>query len=62
MHVFLKLVLVFVLEEEHKMQLEKRNSISDGYKWVSGMELEKFFDKVNYEILMYELLRNIKDK
>ena len=36
--------------------------INDGYRWVVDIDLEKFFDKVNYDILMYKLSRYIKDK
>ena len=36
--------------------------INDGYKWVVDIDLEKFFDKINHDILMYKLSRNIKDK
>ena len=36
--------------------------INQGYKWVVDMDLEKFFDKVNHDILMAKLERKIKDK
>ncbi|WP_243156482.1 reverse transcriptase domain-containing protein [Clostridium sp. C8-1-8] len=36
--------------------------INDGYRWVVDMDLEKFFDKVNHDILMHKLSRSIKDK
>lgn len=36
--------------------------INEGYKWVVDIDLEKFFDKVNYDILMYKLSKDIKDK
>lgn len=36
--------------------------INDGYRWVVDIDLEKFFDKVNHDILMYKLSKNIKDK
>ena len=36
--------------------------INQGYKWVVDMELEKFFDKVNHNILMGKLEKKIKDK
>ena len=36
--------------------------INEGYRWVVDIDLEKFFDKVNHDILMYKLSRNIKDK
>jgi RNA-directed DNA polymerase len=36
--------------------------ITIGHKWVVDIDLEKFFDKVNHDILMYKLSRDIKDK
>ena len=36
--------------------------INQGNKWVVDMDLEKFFDKVNHDILMERLSRRIKDK
>lgn len=38
------------------------NYIDEGFRWVVDMDLEKFFDKVNHDILMYKLSKNIKDK
>ena len=42
--------------------LKAREYINEGYKWVVDMDLEKFFDKVNHDILMGRLSRRIKDK
>jgi RNA-directed DNA polymerase len=36
--------------------------ISEGYSWVVDMDLEKFFDRVNHDILMSRVARKIKDK
>ena len=36
--------------------------INEGYRWVVDMDLEKFFDKVNHDILMYKLSKDIHDK
>ena len=36
--------------------------INQGYKWVVDMDLEKFFDKVNHDILMNKLEKKVKDK
>jgi RNA-directed DNA polymerase len=33
-----------------------------GYRWVVDMDLEKFFDRVNHDILMSRVARRIKDK
>ena len=36
--------------------------INEGYRWVVDIDLEKFFDRVNHDILMYKLSRDINDK
>jgi RNA-directed DNA polymerase len=36
--------------------------VEDGYVWVVDMDLEKFFDRVNHDILMSRLARRIGDK
>ena len=36
--------------------------INEGYRWVVDIDLEKFFDKVNHDILMYKLSKDIKYK
>lgn len=36
--------------------------INEGYRWIVHIDLEKFFDKVNHDILMYKLSKDIKDK
>lgn len=39
-----------------------REYIKEGYRWVVDMDLEKFFDKVNHDILMSKVARRIQDK
>lgn len=39
-----------------------RGYMNEGYKYVVDMDLEKFFDKVNHDILMHRISRRIKDK
>ena len=36
--------------------------VADGYRWVVDLDLEKFFDRVNHDILMARLARKVKDK
>lgn len=36
--------------------------IQEGCKWVVDIDLEKFFDKVNHDILMSRVARKVKDK
>lgn len=36
--------------------------LEEGYKWVVDMDLEKFFDRVNHDVLMSRVARRVKDK
>ena len=36
--------------------------IAAGYQWVVELDLEKFFDRVNHDILMSRVARKVKDK
>lgn len=46
----------------HDAVRQAKSYIEEGYRWVVDMDLEKFFDKVNHDILMYKLSKDIKDK
>jgi group II intron reverse transcriptase/maturase len=46
----------------HDAVLQANQYISEGYRWVVDIDLEKFFDKVNHDILMSRVARKIKDK
>lgn len=39
-----------------------RGHIEEGKRWVVDMDLEKFFDRVNHDVLMVRLWRHIADK
>ena len=39
-----------------------RKYVSEGRRWVVDIDLEKFFDRVNHDILMAQVARKIKDK
>ena len=39
-----------------------REHVVAGHRWVVDMDLEKFFDRVNHDILMSRLARRIEDK
>ena len=41
---------------------EAKRHIAEGYEWVVDLDLEKFFDRVNHDILMGRLARRIGDK
>ncbi len=36
--------------------------VNEGYDWVVDMDLEKFFDRVNHDVLMSRIARKVKDK
>jgi group II intron reverse transcriptase/maturase len=42
--------------------LKAQEYIQEGYDWVVDIDLEKFFDKVNHDILMSRVARKVKDK
>lgn len=42
--------------------LKARQYVREGQRWVVDIDLEKFFDRVNHDILMSRLARRIKDK
>lgn len=42
--------------------LKAKQYINEGHKWVVDMDLEKFFDKVNHDILISKLARKVQDK
>ena len=46
----------------HQALDRAREHIAAGYRWVVDRDLEKFFDRVNHDILMSRLARRIKDK
>jgi RNA-directed DNA polymerase len=45
----------------HKAIRQSQRYIHQGSRWVVDMDLEKFFDRVNHDILMAKLARTIKD-
>jgi len=42
--------------------MQARNYAESGYRWVVDLDLEKFFDRVNHDILMSRVARQVKDK
>lgn len=41
---------------------QARSNIEEGRRWVVDADLEKFFDRVNHDILMSRVARQVKDK
>jgi RNA-directed DNA polymerase len=46
----------------HQALERAREHIAAGHRWVVDMDLEKFFDRVNHDVLMARLARRIKDR
>lgn len=45
----------------HKAVLAARRYVASGRRWVVDLDLEKFFDRVNHDILMSLVRRKVKD-
>ena len=46
----------------HQALDRAKQHIAAGHRWVVDMDLEKFFDRVNHDVLMARLARRVKDK
>ena len=46
----------------HQAVLQAREHVAAGKRWVVDMDLEKFFDRVNHDVLMARVARKVKDK
>jgi group II intron reverse transcriptase/maturase len=46
----------------HQAVEAARGYAADGYRWVVDMDLEKFFDRVNHDLLMGKLAANVGDR
>lgn len=46
----------------HDAVRRARRYIEEGYDWVVDMDLEKFFDRVNHDVLMARVARKVTDK
>jgi group II intron reverse transcriptase/maturase len=46
----------------HQALEAARQHVAEGYNWVVDLDLEKFFDRVNHDILMGRLAKRIGDK
>jgi group II intron reverse transcriptase/maturase len=46
----------------HQAVLAARDHVAGGKRWVVDIDLAKFFDRVNHDILMSRVARKIKDK
>lgn len=46
----------------HQAVRKAREHVASGRRWVVDMDLEKFFDRVNHDVLMARVARKVKDK
>ena len=46
----------------HQAVLAAKQFMAEGNRWVVDMDLEKFFDRVNHDVLMARIARMVKDK
>jgi RNA-directed DNA polymerase len=46
----------------HQAVLKAREYVAEGRRWVVDMDLEKFFDRVNHDVLMARVARKVEDK
>jgi len=46
----------------HDAVLKARQYVEEGYRYVIDLDLEKFFDTVNHDMLMARVARRVKDK
>jgi len=46
----------------HDAVARAREHIAAGYRWVIDLDIEKFFDRVNHDVLMARVARRVKDK
>lgn len=46
----------------HGAILRAREHVAAGFRWVVDLDLEKFFDRVNHDVLMARVARRVKDK
>lgn len=62
MKIFQRVALYFSLRGAKDAIKKSESYINECYKWIVDIDLEKFFDKVNPDILMYKLSKDIKYK
>ena len=46
----------------HQAVQQARAYVAEGRRWIVDLDLEKFFDRVNHDILMSRVARKVKDK
>ncbi|HKK64828.1 MAG TPA: reverse transcriptase domain-containing protein [Clostridia bacterium] len=46
----------------HDAVKQARAYVEEGRRWVVDMDLEKFFDRVNHDVLMDRVTRKVRDR
>ena len=46
----------------HDAIRKAKQYIEEGYQWVVDLDIEKFFDRINHDLLMARVARKVKDK
>jgi group II intron reverse transcriptase/maturase len=46
----------------HDAVRRARQYVEEGYEWVVDLDVDKFFDRVNHDILMAKMARTVQDK
>jgi RNA-directed DNA polymerase len=46
----------------HQAILRAQEHVASGHRWVVDVDLERFFDRVNHDVLMARVARRVKDK
>jgi RNA-directed DNA polymerase len=47
---------------QHQAVTKAQQYIAEGYRWVVDLDLEKFFDRVNHDVLMGRVAKRVADK
>ena len=46
----------------HDTVIKAKQYIEEGYQWVVDIDIEKFFDHINHDLLMARIARKVKNK
>lgn len=49
-------------KSQHQAIKQAQEYVSSGLQWVVDLDLEKFFDRVNHDVLMSRIAKRVKDK
>jgi RNA-directed DNA polymerase len=49
-------------KSQHQAIKQAQEHVCSGLKWVVDLDLEKFFDRVNHDVLMSRIAKRVKDK